>query len=164
MLKIWSTAAAVFVAAALTVAATALAGPSAGQAVTTVTILDGGKVKLARSSIAAGSVTFVAVNKGKQTHALAIMGPGISGKRTAALAPGKTARLTVKLRKGMYMLWDPIRGSMNRSAMLMVASAAMGDMKSASEPSPTITVGTAPDAPPTMNPGDDDPCMGGMHC
>ena len=156
--------------AVASVAALALAGGSLAQIGTTagstagVTILDSGTVKLGRAAIRAGTVTFVAVNKGKERHALAIMGPGIAAKRSAAIAPGHSARLTVTVKKGMYMLWDPIRGTMNRSAMLMVGGASMTGAGTSAETPTTITVGKAPDAPPTMNPGDDDPCMGGMHC
>jgi hypothetical protein len=153
-----ATVAALTLAGAALAAIGATAGPTAG-----VTILDSGTVRLGRTAIRAGTVTFVAVNKGKQRHALAIMGPGIANKRSAAIAPGQSGRLTVTVKKGMYMLWDPIGGSMKRSAMLMVAGA-MTDAGTTSETPTTITVGKAPDAPPTMNPGDDDPCMGGMHC
>jgi uncharacterized membrane protein YgcG len=62
----------------------------------------------------------VVVNKGKLTHGLAIMGTGLSPKRTATLAAGKTARLTVTLKAGSYHIWDPVRSSMSHARMLTV--------------------------------------------
>src|SRR5262245_61804457 len=53
-------------------------------------------------SIAPGTVTFTVRNAGKVAHALAISGPGLKMKRTATIAPGKSASLTVKLGKGSF--------------------------------------------------------------
>jgi uncharacterized cupredoxin-like copper-binding protein len=59
---------------------------------------------------AVGSVRFVVKNTGKLSHALAISGPGVKGKRTPLLRPAKTATLTVTLREGAYTLWCPVPG------------------------------------------------------
>jgi hypothetical protein len=59
------------------------------------------------AKLKAGTVTLVVANKGKLPHALAIAGPGLS-KKTAMLAPGKTAKLTVTLKDGSYSLWCPV--------------------------------------------------------
>ena len=55
----------------------------------------------------AGTATIFVVNKGKATHYLAITGPGLTGLRTAKVAPGGTATLKVKLKMGVYRLSDP---------------------------------------------------------
>lgn len=56
------------------------------------------KFALTPKSAPKGSVTFVVANKGKLPHDFKI-----AGKKTAKLAPGKTARLTVRLAKaGKY--------------------------------------------------------------
>ena len=55
-----------------------------------------------------GVTTFVVFNRGKKAHALMVKGPGVKGMRTAKVAAGKSARLTVTLRPGAYVLSDPI--------------------------------------------------------
>jgi hypothetical protein len=82
-----------------------------------------GKLTVSPTSIGAGAIKIVAVNAGRKTHALAIMGSGLATKRTATLAPGTRATLAVVLRTGMFMLWDPVRGSMSDSKMLMARTA-----------------------------------------
>lgn len=56
----------------------------------------------------AGKTTFLVTNKGKRNHVLEISGPGLTGARTAKLAAGKSATLTVTLQPGAYMLSDPV--------------------------------------------------------
>jgi plastocyanin len=51
--------------------------------------------KLSKTSVAHGAVTFTIVNKGKLAHDFKI-----GGKKTALVAPGKTAKLTVTLKAG----------------------------------------------------------------
>src|SRR3954467_9765065 len=53
------------------------------------------KFKLSKASVPAGSVTFSVTNKGKIPHDFKI-----AGKKTPLLKPGKSAKLTVKLKKG----------------------------------------------------------------
>lgn len=54
------------------------------------------KFKLSTKTVAApGAVTFTVVNKGKIPHDFKI-----SGKKTPLLKPGKSAKLTVTLKKG----------------------------------------------------------------
>lgn len=87
---------------ALTFAALVLAAPTAASAAThtitiTVTATDF-HFKLSKaSSPAPGKVTFVLVNKGKIGHDFAI-----AGKKTAVIGHGKSAKLTVTLKKGRY--------------------------------------------------------------
>jgi uncharacterized cupredoxin-like copper-binding protein len=83
------------VAAALVLAATALASPTA----TSVTVTAGKPSELhftlSKTSVPAGAVTFRVTNKGKSTHDFKI-----AGKKSALLRPGKTAVLVVTLKKG----------------------------------------------------------------
>jgi len=75
--------------AAVTVTAAPVAGlraPNAGPAMTPT---------VAKTSVPHGSVTFTLVNKGKLGHDFKI-----GGKKTAVIAPGKTAKLTVTLKAG----------------------------------------------------------------
>ncbi len=51
--------------------------------------------KLSKTSVPHGSVTFTLVNKGKLAHDFKI-----GGKKTAQIKPGKSAKLTVTLKKG----------------------------------------------------------------
>jgi uncharacterized cupredoxin-like copper-binding protein len=51
--------------------------------------------KLSKTSVPAGSVTFTLVNKGKLAHDFKI-----GGKKTPLVNPGKSAKLTVTLKKG----------------------------------------------------------------
>jgi uncharacterized cupredoxin-like copper-binding protein len=53
--------------------------------------------KLSKSSAAAGSVTFKVANKGHLSHDFKI-----AGHKTALIAVGKSASLTVTLKKGSY--------------------------------------------------------------
>jgi uncharacterized cupredoxin-like copper-binding protein len=55
------------------------------------------KFTLSKTRVKAGKVEFKVTNKGKLAHSFSI-----AGKATKAIAPGKTARLTVKLKKGSY--------------------------------------------------------------
>ena len=52
------------------------------------------KFKLSRTSIPSGTVIFTVVNKGKIAHDFKI-----AGKKTPTIAPGKSAKLTVKFTK-----------------------------------------------------------------
>jgi uncharacterized membrane protein YgcG len=96
----------------------ALAQRSSGSAQVNVTILDG-KLKVSPTTFAVGKLTLVVVNKGKLPHALAIMGVGLGAKRTATLGSGKSARLTVTVKAGMYHVWDPVSSSMSHATMLV---------------------------------------------
>jgi uncharacterized cupredoxin-like copper-binding protein len=51
--------------------------------------------KLSKTSVPHGSVTFTLVNKGKLAHDFKI-----GGKKTPQIKPGKSAKLTVTLKKG----------------------------------------------------------------
>jgi hypothetical protein len=79
------------------------------------------------TKLKAGKVTLAVVNKGKIPHALAIAGPGLN-KKTAMLAPGKTAKLTVTLEDGSYSLWCPVA---NHAALGMKLTAKIGSVAAA---------------------------------
>src|SRR4051812_33342432 len=99
-------------AAAAGLAATGLAAGAAlaggGGATKTVTVtLKEFKLVPSTAKLTAGKTTFVAVNRGKFPHALALK--GAASGRTAVLKPGATARFTVTLKNGAYTLWCPVR-------------------------------------------------------
>jgi plastocyanin len=81
--------------------------PAAG---TTVTVTETEyKLTFSSTSFHPGPYTFLAVNRGKIIHALAISGPGVQ-KSTGTLQPGQSARLTVTLQAGRYDLYCPVPG------------------------------------------------------
>jgi iron uptake system component EfeO len=90
----------------LVVPAAALAGSARQGAATKVTVtLTDTKLGVSPSGLQAGSTTFTVVNHGKRLHAFQITGPGLkTGLRTAKLAPGKSAKVTLDLQSGAYML------------------------------------------------------------
>ena len=85
-----------------------------------------GRVSFTAATLPAGKVTLVVVNKGTKRHALAIMGETMSPKRTATIAVGKTARLTVTLAAGKYHMWDPVTSSMSHARFITVKAAPAG--------------------------------------
>jgi uncharacterized cupredoxin-like copper-binding protein len=64
------------------------------------------KITLSTHKVHHGVVTFVVKNAGKIPHNLAIQG----GKHTANIAPGKTVKLTVTLKKGSFTLYCSVPG------------------------------------------------------
>ncbi|HZS24552.1 MAG TPA: plastocyanin/azurin family copper-binding protein [Gaiellaceae bacterium] len=104
------------VAVALAIAGAAIAalrGHSAGTAGVTIRVTEREyHIALAKNTVKAGTVTFVVHNAGKQRHALAVSGGGLSAaKKTAMIAPGATRSLTVKLSTGGKLaLWCPVPG------------------------------------------------------
>jgi uncharacterized cupredoxin-like copper-binding protein len=81
----------------LTVAVLAWALPATASTSVSVTAGKPSEYKftLSKSSVKAGTVTFRVVNKGKIPHDFSI-----GGKKTKILSPGKSASLTVTLKKG----------------------------------------------------------------
>jgi uncharacterized cupredoxin-like copper-binding protein len=79
--------------------------------------------KIATSTnLRAGKVTLNVVNKGKVAHALQLAGPGVHAK-TAMLAAGKSAKLTVTLKDGTTQLWCPVG---NHASLGMKLTAKVG--------------------------------------
>ncbi|MGZ4353246.1 MAG: cupredoxin domain-containing protein [Gaiellaceae bacterium] len=121
------------------------AGPGAASPKVQIVTVTEKEFSLAPSTkqVSAGKVTFVAVNKGKFPHALAIAGTGVKTK-TAVLAPGKSARLTVTLKNGSYSIWCPVG---NHAALGMKLALKVGGGAAASSvaatPSPASTTPAA---------------------
>jgi hypothetical protein len=67
-------------------------------------------IALSKKSFSPGTYTFVAQNKGKTTHALAITGPGLKHAATANISPGQSVKLTVTLKGGKYDIFCPVPG------------------------------------------------------
>jgi uncharacterized cupredoxin-like copper-binding protein len=65
------------------------------------------KITLGTSKVKAGTITFVVKNVGKIPHNLTIQQ---GGKHTPNIGPGKTAKLTVTLKKGAYTLYCSVPG------------------------------------------------------
>jgi uncharacterized cupredoxin-like copper-binding protein len=95
-----SLAARATLAAALLAVVGVVAGPAIGarthttRTAVTVTATEF-HFKFSKTSVPHGSVTFTFVNKGHVGHDLKI-----GGKKTALISPGKSAKLTVTLKKG----------------------------------------------------------------
>jgi plastocyanin len=116
------------------------AGPGAASPKVQIVKVTEKEFSLAPSTrqVSAGTVTFVAVNKGKFPHALAIAGKGLKAK-TAVVAPGKSARLTVTLKSGSYAVWCPVG---NHAALGMKLALKVGGgaaSSAAATPSPAAT-------------------------
>jgi uncharacterized cupredoxin-like copper-binding protein len=67
-------------------------------------------IALSKKTFSAGTYTFVAENKGQDTHALEITGPGLHSPATADIAPGKSADLKVTFKAGKYDVFCPVPG------------------------------------------------------
>jgi hypothetical protein len=104
------------------VADAGVAQRAAGVTVT-VTITDR-SVRVSPTNPESGATRFVVVNKGKKGHVFSIAGPGLKGKRTDKIGPGKSATLTVTLRPGAYVLSDPVGLGVYTSAFISVSRAA----------------------------------------
>ena len=79
-------------------------------------------IKLSARKAPVGVVHFVIRNSGKYAHALSVKSGGLT-KRTPLIKPGKTATLTVNLKKGSVSLWCPVPG---HAALGMKATLAVG--------------------------------------
>ena len=88
---------AVFFVVALVVSGTAAARPSSAQATTVKVTAKDFSFALSTKTVRHGRVTLVIRNAGRTTHDFAI-----AGHRSHTIGPGKTARLTVTLKRGRY--------------------------------------------------------------
>jgi uncharacterized cupredoxin-like copper-binding protein len=122
----------------------------AGTTKTTVTVSEREfSIKLSARKVPVGLVHFVIRNSGKYSHALSVK-EGSMTRRTLLIKPGKTASLTVTLKKGTVSLWCPVPGHAARG---MKATLAVG---TAGTPTPTTTTAdttTTNYAPPITLPG-----------
>jgi plastocyanin len=122
-----ATKAAIIPVAALGILSIGTTGPAgASSKVTTVTAKETEfHIALSVKTFSPGKYVFVAENKGTITHALEITGPGLKNATTADLAPGKSAKLKVTLKKGKYDVFCPVPGhkAMGMNANISVGSA-----------------------------------------
>ena len=117
-------------------AATAGVVAHASPAKTTINVTEREySIKLSARKAPVGVVHFVIKNTGKYSHALSLKGGGIS-KRTPLIKPGKTATLTVNLKKGSVALWCPVPG---HAALGMKATLALGIAVAATTTADTTT-------------------------
>ncbi len=141
-----------FAAVALGVTGVAPAGVAhhASAVKVTVTLTDS-RLRVSPTGLQAGAATFVVVNRGKRLHFMAIAGPGLNKARTPKLAPGRSARLTVTLKKGSYMLTlsNPIGLGMSSTHWLQVIPA-------------TVVSANASSSVVQATPGNTDPICGGL--
>jgi len=85
------------------------------------------KLTLSQKSFKPGTYAFVAEDKGKVAHSLAIAGPDIRLKRIpGTIRPGASRTLTVTLTSGTYSLWCPVdsHAKLGMKLKLTVAGAA----------------------------------------
>jgi plastocyanin len=136
--------------AVLGLAGAALAGVVAhnSTAATKVTVTEreykltlsmAGKAVPAAHGFKPGAYVFVAVDRGKLAHSLAISGPGIKLKRIpGTLKPGASHSLAVTLKQGTYKLWCPVPGhaALGMHTTVKVAS---GSSSAPPPPPPTST-------------------------
>jgi uncharacterized cupredoxin-like copper-binding protein len=83
---------------------------ASGKAIRVTAIETEFKIKLSQKTFSPGTYVFVAENKGKVTHALAITGPGLHNATTADISPGKSTDLKVTFKHGKYDIFCPVPG------------------------------------------------------
>ena len=121
-------------------AATAGVVAHAGARAKTITVTEKEfHITVSAKKVAPGSVRFVVKNTGKLSHALEIAGPGVKGKRTPLIKPGRSATLAVTLRAGTYTLWCPVPG---HAALGMKTSLTVGGSSSGGGAAATTTTGS----------------------
>ncbi len=127
-------------------AATAALVAQAHPAKTTINVTEREySIKLSARKAPVGVVHFVIRNSGKYAHALSIKGGGVT-KRTPMIKPGKTATLTVNVKKkGSVALWCPVPG---HAALGMKATLAVGI--AATPPTTTADTTTTTYNPPPV--------------
>jgi uncharacterized cupredoxin-like copper-binding protein len=67
-------------------------------------------IALSRTSFSPGKYTFVAVDKGKVSHNLNVVGPGVNANIGVLLSPAQSASVTVTLRTGTYDIFCSFPG------------------------------------------------------
>jgi hypothetical protein len=103
------------------------------------------RIVLSRRVLAPGKYMFVARNRGKFAHSLAIDGPGLSHSRIAGtIAPGQSRTLTVSLRSGSFQIYCPVDGHRQRGMEVMIrvgggTAAATTTAKATTTTTPTTT-------------------------
>jgi uncharacterized cupredoxin-like copper-binding protein len=117
--------AAIIPVAALGILSIGTTGPAGASSKTTTVVAKETEFHIALSvkTFSPGKYVFEAENKGTITHALQITGPGIKNATTPDIAPGKSAKLKVTLKKGKYDVFCPVPG---HKAMGMNADISVG--------------------------------------
>jgi uncharacterized cupredoxin-like copper-binding protein len=106
------------------------------------------KFKLSKTKVSTGTVVFTVVNKGKSPHDFKI-----AGKKTPTIAPGKSAKVTVKFSKSgrfTYICTIPGHAKLGMKGTLAVGKATV--------PPPATTETTTTTGPETLQ---GDPVAGG---
>jgi uncharacterized cupredoxin-like copper-binding protein len=123
---------------ALALTGAAPAGASSGTTVKAVETEY--HIALSKKTFGPGSYTFVAINKGKVTHALEITGPGLHDAETADLSPGQSAKLNVVFKSGAkYDVFCPVPGHkmLGMNLMLTIGGTSTGSVAPAATTPPT---------------------------
>jgi plastocyanin len=68
------------------------------------------KIELPKKSLGPGTYAFDVQNTGKVGHDLVVKGPGADNAKTPIIAPGKTAKVQVALKRGDYELYCSVPG------------------------------------------------------
>jgi uncharacterized cupredoxin-like copper-binding protein len=106
-------------------------------------------IKLSARQVPVGVVQFVIRNSGKYPHALSIKEGAVS-KRTPLIKPGKTATLTLTLKKGTVSVWCPVPGHAARG---MKTTLAVGAGTTLPATTSTADTTTTSDTTTTILPG-----------
>jgi uncharacterized cupredoxin-like copper-binding protein len=100
-------------------------------------------IALSKKTFGPGTYTFVAVNKGKTTHALEITGPGLHNASTTDISPGQSVKLTVVFKSGgKYDVFCPIPGHkmLGMNVNLKVSGSAAHTTSKKTSTAPTTAV------------------------
>ena len=130
--------AASLIALSVSAVAFASAGDSTISPTVKVTVSDTG-LRVSPTTPSSGPTTFLVRNNGKKVHLLVVKGPGVKGVRTPKIASGRTAKLSVTLRPGAYVLSDPVGlGEYNVMFLDVLKAAAVGGKGDARAVAPEV--------------------------
>jgi hypothetical protein len=128
-------------AAAFVGTARAAARISADATTVTVTFTNS-RFTISRPGAPSGTVTFMAVNKAPTLRVLKVVGPGVKGSRSLSVPPGKSARLTMSVSKGAYMLLDTLARPPSAHWLVVTPAANVSSTGNGSVVTPiTVTTG-----------------------
>jgi plastocyanin len=125
------------------------AGPAAGPATITVTAGKPSELKftISMTTIPAGTVVFKVVNRGKKPHNFVI-----AGKKTALIAPGKSATLTVVFAKaGSFAYRSTVSGQAAMKGVFTVSAPPATTTTTAPAPAPPVASACANPVATTVN-------------
>ncbi len=106
------------VAAALATFSSVATAQSGGTAQSVAVTLSEWKVRVARDTVPAGSVTFRVTNNGAVTHQFHVQGEGIE-KETQPIAAHQSAELTMTLKPGTYEVYCPMSDLSHKNAGML---------------------------------------------